>query len=199
VTRKRGTITVEDAIAQANRDPAFVERQRLAENRRAEQLARLRNEQSLLVRELVAAGIGIVDLWDLINQPVEYSGDAVVILMRHLRLPYSDDTRETIARALATKEAKAHWSAIAAEYVKEPDKGNAGPKVGLALALAATTSERTIDQLIRLAMDPANGLSRLPLLKALRKSKNPAAKEAIGKLKQDPQLAPNFDTWLRRR
>jgi hypothetical protein len=199
VTKRKGPFTVEEVIERANKDPAYVERRRQAEELRATRIAKLRAEQAILVRELRQSGVKLNDLWDLVNEPIAYSGEALAILARHLQLPYSEGTRETIARALAVKEASRYWPILAAEYAREPDRGNVGPKIGLALALGATTTEATIEGLISFAMDPSNGMSRYSLLKALRKSKSPAAKEAIEKLRHDPQLAPHFDSWLRRR
>jgi hypothetical protein len=199
VKKIKGPITVNELNRLLNDDPAYVVRLQESERRQAEKLAELRAEQAILVRELRACGVQLNDLWDLINEPIEYSGEPLAVLARHLQLPYSDATRETIARALTVKEASPYWSILAAEYAREPDRGNVGAKIGLGLALAAAATDETIDQLIGFAMDRSNGMSRYPLLRALRKSKRPAAKAAIEKLRQDPQLAPHFDSWLRRR
>jgi len=74
-----------------------------------------------------------------------------------------------------------------------------GPKNGLANALAATVSRTTIDELIALAKDPSHGGSRLLLLRGIRRSRTPQAKQAIDELASDPEFAEEIASWPKRR
>jgi len=178
---------------QANR-----ERNRLIEQRGA----RLREEEKPLLDELHKAGYPVSALWHLAYEKHKYL-DAIPILLKHLMLPYSDPIRDGIARRLAIPEARPAWPILVAEYRKAPigfeDGFRLRAKSGLAVALSATVTNETIEELIALAKDPANGSSRLLLLHGLLKSKTLAAKQALEELAFDPELAKELAIRLKGR
>src|SRR5882757_1807191 len=100
--QRRPTAAELDARLQA--DPEFVAKQKEREVALAERVARYRAEQVPIVAELLEAGIQIHYLSDLIMRTVPYP-TAIPILLKHLRIPYSDVTRETLARILAVPDA----------------------------------------------------------------------------------------------
>ena len=59
-------------------------------------------------------------------------------------------------------------------------------KDGIAAALSAIADDTVINSLIALVLAPANGPSRLLLLRALAKSRDPKARDAMLKLRGDP-------------
>jgi hypothetical protein len=89
---------------------------------------------------------------------------------------------------------------LVTEYLNAP-AGNesSGAKSGLATALAATATDEVMDDLIALAKDPSRGVSRVLLLKALRKSKSALAKSAIEELASDPDLRKEIASWRPKR
>ena len=168
---------------------------------RAERLVRTQAEQVPIVKELAEVGIEIGSLSDLIMRKTSYTA-AIPVLMKHLVQPYSDITRETIARSLAVPEPEVRkaWPILVQEYRKAPiGLGIVAPgdtkeyplhaKDGLAVALSATVTDETIEELIALAKDPSLGGGRVLLLAGIRKSRSPAAKHAIEELASDPALA----------
>jgi hypothetical protein len=121
-----------------------------------------------------------------------------------LLLPYSDKTREGIARSLAVPDARYAWPILVAEYRKAPmGKAEDGfprhAKDGLACALAVTATNDVIEELIALAKDRTQGDSRLLLLRGLRRSRNPLAKQALEDLASDPDLAKEIASWRKRK
>lgn len=180
------------------------------ERGRTRRAARLAIEEKPILMELRNAGFAINSVWDLVNTSHRYER-AIPILLKHLLDPYSDRTREGIARALAVpeQEVQSAWRTLVEEYRKAPEgRGSVAPddseefplraKDGLAVALSATVTDATIEELIALAKDPANGDSRLLLLRGIRKSKNPAAKKAIEELASDQALAKEIASWTKR-
>lgn len=176
---------------------------------RVERVARMRSEQAPLLAELKSVGLEIKSVSDLINASERYE-QAVPILLKHLMMPYSDVTRETIARSLARPEAAVQdaWPILVEEYRKAPmGWGIKGPgdtkefrlaaKDGLACALSVAVTEETLSELIALAKDSALGESRVLLLSALkqRRNKNPLVKQAIEELASDPELAKEIGSW----
>lgn len=198
---RRHPETAAEFAARLQADPEFVAKQKERDVALAERVAQHRAEQAPIVAELLEAGIDLLFLPDLIMRSAPYP-TAIPILLKHLLLPYSDVTRETLARILAVPDARSAWPILASEYRKTPmgeENGiRLGAKSGLAVALAATATEDVMDRLIDLAKDRSHGSSRLLLLKALRRSKSTVAKRAIEELASDPDLAKEIASWKRK-
>ncbi len=171
--------------------------------------ARLHDEEKPIVTELRAAGAKIASVWDLVNSRDGYPS-FVPILMKHLQLSYSDRTRSGIARALAVPATSEYWDFVVQLYAEARDgKGPVFPgeetefvlgfKEALACALSGSVTEETLPQLISLAEDPTNGESRVLLIGPLRHSKTAISVAAIEKLRQDPVLAKEINSWRRSR
>src|SRR4051812_9459209 len=98
--KRQPAVTAAELAAKLQADPEFVARQQEREIALAKHVARHREEQAPIVLELLEAGIQIRFLADLIMSSAPYP-TAIPILLKHLILPYSDITRETLARILA--------------------------------------------------------------------------------------------------
>jgi hypothetical protein len=172
--------------------------------------ARLAIEEKPLHEDLRKVGWNIESIWDLVNSSGPYP-EAIPVLLKHLMLPYSDRTRDGIARSLAVPEpaVKAAWPLLVNEYRKAPHgmgivahgevkPGRLGAKDGLACALKVACTDATLEELIGLLRDRSLGESRGLLLSALRKSKNPLAKKTIEELSSDPDFEKEIKTWRRK-
>jgi hypothetical protein len=183
-------------------DPEYIKRRQEQDRLTAERVAKYRAEQAPLVAELRQAGLDVLSVRDLVNTPSGYE-EAIPILLRHLQLPYSDVTRETIARTLAVPSARFAWPTLVDQFKKarmDEETGiTSGAKDALAVALAATATEAVVEELIALARDRSHGTSRILLLSALRKSKNALAKKALENLSSDPDLAIEIASWHKKR
>jgi hypothetical protein len=133
-------------------------------------------------------------------------------LLKHLVQPYSDRTREGIARALAVPETAVReaWPILVQEFRAAPtgrglvapgdtEEFMLGAKDGLACALSVAFTDGTLEELIALIKDPKNGESRLLLLSGLRKSKNPLAQRTLTELSDDPTFKAEISSWRSRR
>ena len=183
-------------------DPEFIARRREQERILEEIHARWRAEDEPILAELHEVGVDVKSTWDLINTSTRHE-EAIPILLKHLQLPHSDRIREGIARALAVPEARYAWPTLVAEFKKAPMGLENGKllcaKDGLAIALAATATDAVIEELIALAKDRSHGNYRLFLLSALRKSKNPLARQALDQLASDPDLADEIAKWKKKK
>lgn len=206
--KKRKPITAGELMVQLQSDPEFVARREAREREWSERSGRLQAEEEPILADLRGAGWDVGSVWDLVNFSGDYR-EAIPVLVKHLLLPYSDRTREGIARALAVPHARYAWPTLVAEYRKAPmgmgiiapgdtKEFRLGAKDALACALSATATEATMGELIRLAKDKAHGSSRLLLLRALRRSKSAAAKQALTELASDPDLSKEIASWKRR-
>lgn len=195
----RKPISAEEHKRAFQANPELVAQREAREKERSARIAQLREEEQPILKDLKTVGCEAKSVWDLVNTRDRYS-DAIPVLMKHLLLPYSDRIREGIARALAVPEAKEHWATLLSEYRraswgKGPDGLRLGAKDGLACALSAISSESVIGELIDLVKEQDHGPSRLLLLKALRKSKNPLAKRTLEEVSRDPDLAKEIASW----
>ncbi len=181
------------------------------ENERLDRVRRLSVELEPLLNELRAVGLNLSNVGELIMRREPYP-QAIPILLRHLTMPYSDAIIETIARSLAVREPEVRkaWPLLVARFRAAPTgrglkaKGDKreyelGAKDGLACTLAVAVTNETLEELIELLKDSSQGDSRILLLSALKKSKDPRAKAAIDLLANDPVLAKEIASWRKRR
>ena len=179
------------------------------QHERAERSARLRIEETPILVDLRKVGWNVESVWDLVNISAKYA-EAIPVLLKHLLLPYSDRTREGIARSLAVPEpeVKKAWPMLVEEYRNAPmgqgilapgdtKEYRLGAKDGLAVALSVIASDAVIEDLIDLAKDRTHGESRVLLLSGLKKSKSAIAKQALDELAADPDLKKEIASWRR--
>ena len=190
----KSQITAAELLAQLNADPAYVARKRQQD----EHFRRLREEydraQEPLIDELRTAQVPVKSVWDLVNQRNVYP-QSLPILLEHLRRPYPDAIRDGIARALAVPDARFAWPSLVAQYrVETGDR----TRSGLAVALSNIADDTVMEELIELAGDRNQGVSRVLLLDALRRSHLPQAREALTEFAADPLLVKEARRVLRR-
>ncbi len=200
--KKMGSMTAEELQKELESDPVWVKNKEERDKIHAERVARLHSEQRPIVLEIAKAGIHYETLGQMLNSPGPYK-NAIPILLLHLQnSDYSDPTRETLARCLAVSDAQSEWDILVDLYRREPFavKGSGGNvKHGLAVAVAATTTDHNIDVLAQLAADTSLGDSRILLLKRLKRSKSIVARQALSKLEHDPELAKAIASWKQNR
>lgn len=181
------------------------------EQKRIKRTEAIRLEQELLLADLRRIGWDVSGIWDMVSLSTPYP-EAVPVLLKHLVLPYSDVTRDGIARALAIPEpaVRQAWPVLIEEYRKAPmgrgittpndtEEFQLGVKDGLACALCAIVTDETLPEYIDLLKDKSHGEYRILLLSALRKSKNPLAKQAIEELADDPDLKKEIAAWKKKK
>jgi hypothetical protein len=182
-------------MADLEGDPGFIARRDERDRERQRKAIEWRQAEAPLVEELRAAGFKVDSAWDLVNTAVPYA-EALPILLAHVQRPYPDRVREGIARALAVPKAKVGWDLLTRLYKREGRETDT--KDGLAVAIAAASDDEVIDEVIALAQDTQHGPSRLLLLRALQRSKNPRARTALAELKTDPDLTREVRRLLKR-
>jgi hypothetical protein len=199
MTRRRKAMTLAEHDAQLKSEGRYDEMraaQRRAEDARQRHDSMWREAEAPLVEELRAAGLEVDSAWDLVNRREPYP-EALPVLVEHLHRPYPDRVREGIARALAVPgDAKFAWESLATLYERE-DQGT-DTKAGLAVALAAVADDDVVQELIALARDPANGESRVLLLRGLARSRDPRGEAALDEFAEDDLLGTEARRILRR-
>jgi len=194
--KPRKGITAGDFMRELERDPDFArkkaEREKELERREAES----RKEQAMLLRELAAVDVKVSTVWDLVNTADSYTA-ALPILLDHLKRPYSNGTREGIARALAVRATRPLGWRVLVEEFEKTEPSNTRVKDGIAVALAGASDDTVILELIELAKEKRHGDSRLLLLRGIKRSRRPEAKDAITELAADSALSKEIGSWKR--
>ena len=86
-------------MADLQRNPEFVARQKAREEEVSKRLEESRLEQGNLLADLKSVGVSAGSVWDLVNTREKYAA-AIPVLVRHLSRPYSRRVKEGIVRAL---------------------------------------------------------------------------------------------------
>jgi hypothetical protein len=175
---------------------AMAERHRSQEEARQSREAELRRAEAPLVRALAAVGLDVNSVWDLVNRTTRRYPEAVPVLLDHLKQPYPDEIRGGIARALTVSEARPHWDTLTRLYREEQGKH---AKEGLAVAISGIVTDDLIADVIALVRDRRHGESRVLLLDALRRSKDPRAQQTLMELGADPDLQKQIQVIFKRK
>jgi hypothetical protein len=177
--------------------------------KRQERVVRIRAEQALLLGELRSVGLHVESV-SYVSRESPRDEEAVPVLLRHLLLPYSSATKESIAHVLATPvpAVRKAWPVLVNAYRNaRTGMGIVAPgdtreceyleKDALAWVLAVTVTNKTLDELISLARDPRHGPSRVLLLAPLRRRrrKNPMIRQLLDELASDPDLCKEIASW----
>jgi hypothetical protein len=208
--KKTPPMTAQELMSKLQSDPEYIVRQAQREIEEAETSARFKKEEKPILDDLRVVGLDTESVWSLVNFSGTYP-EAIPVLLKHLVLPYSDSVREGIARSLAVREpaVRKAWPLLVEEYcnapmgigVKYPGETaeyKLGYKDGLACALSVAVTDETLPKLIELLKDKRHGGSRVLLLSAIRKSKNPLAIQAIEDLADEPDLKIEIASWKKK-
>jgi hypothetical protein len=188
---KKKPITTRELMRHLESDPAYQARVEALAHEEAE----LRKAEGPLLRDLAAAGIEVASVWYVANIRKPYTR-VLPILIDHIQRPYPIAIKEGIARALAVRESRFAWPLLLKLYdsALEPRMRDA-----LAQTLSGASHDGVIEDVIERATNPGNGASRLHLLPALKRSKDPRAFATIKTLVSDSDFTYEVTRYLRAR
>jgi hypothetical protein len=187
-------MTAEEHAAQLDADPGYLRRRAEQQRVLSERKAYLSEAAAPILSDLASVGILTDDVWKVRAEKKE-SAKAIPILLDHLQRSYPSEIRAGIAQRLAVRATrKIGWKILVDEY-RKTDINDDHVKQSIASALAGASDDSVIDDLIALAKDRSQGSSRILLLRGIRRSRRPEAKEAIEELANDPDLATEIKSW----
>lgn len=162
-------------------------------------IAQFKAEQEDMLRELSEVGVHVEMVNQLPNLSTAEYVQALPILMSHLRKEYSDGTIASLARSLATKEARRYWDELIAMYRRSADRPPKGPgnvPMALAAAVSATCPPDRLGDLVELIKDQTLP-NRVLLLRPLKERRGRDSKiaEIMEELRRDPALAKEINSW----
>jgi hypothetical protein len=196
MVKPRRGITAEEHAKQLQVDPEFMRRRAEQEKALAEREAQLRVVEAPLLKDLARVGFEVKSVWFLKNNRPEFR-KAIPVLLDHLKRPYPDIIRAGIAQRLAVRATRKMGWRILVEEFRKTGYDHAQVKDSLGSALSGAVDDSVIEELISLAKDSSLGSSRVMLLRGVRHSRRPEARQAIAELANDPELAKEIKSWQR--
>lgn len=202
MARKRsGPMTAAELHAELANDPEYQKMRREREAKKAEGVAKLRQEEASLVRELQDAGVHVIlnripgqeyegppqSISDLVNTNVSYP-NAIPILVKHMHCDYSVEIKEAIARSLSVPEARGLASTVLIEEFCTIDDPDSSYKWVLGMAIAETATPENVSSVVELVRDKRHGYARYWLPLALQWLPNPVAESLLQTLTDDPDV-----------
>jgi len=198
MTRSGRWMTAEENAKQLDVAPDYLRRRAEQEKVMSARKEFLREEMSPILTDLASVGIMTDDVWQVKTEKKE-NAKAIPILLDHLQRSYPSIIRAGIAQRLAVRATrKIGWKILVDEY-RETDIHDDHVKQSIASALAGASDDSVINELIALAKDRSQGNSRILLLRGIRRSRRPEARQAIEELANDPDLAKEIKSWRRSR
>lgn len=187
---RRRPKAADEFMEELHADPEWRAAQAERERRDAEQEEWYAEKEAPVVAALAEVGVEVQSVWDLVNRKDDHYADAVPVLVEHLQdESYPDRVREGIARSLSFRKAAPAWPAIVELYRSTTDSFDL--QQGLAVAMAGTVTDATVDELVAEAHREEHGESRLILLLGLKRLRTRKATEALEGLLDDPDLGEN--------
>lgn len=168
----RKTITSLEFLKQLENDEVFQQQRSEQEKISRQREQKILEAQAILLKELKSVDIDITSVWELVNTSDSYV-PAIPILLRHLRLVYSDAVKDGIARALTVKEARdfSAGSIILNELISCSEKDFPRAKWAMANALTVVASPADVDGIISLIKTNKNFIGRDELVKYLKRKR----------------------------
>ncbi|WP_107771074.1 hypothetical protein [Nocardioides sediminis] len=192
---KRKPKSADEFMKELEADPEHRAAQAEQESELAEQEERYAEAEAPLVRALADIEVEVKSVWDLVNTSDDYSV-AIPVLEEHLKDDsYPDRIREGIARSLSFRKAAPGWPTIVNLYRSTTESFDL--QQGLAVAMAGTVTDETVDELVAEARCEEHGESRVLLLLGLKRLRSAAAKEALESFVDDPDLGENATKQLK--
>jgi hypothetical protein len=191
-------MTAEEHAKQLEADPEYLRLRAEQEKVMAERKAYLTQAAAPILADLASVGIITDDVWKVRTEKKE-NAKAIPILLDHLQRAYPSIIRAGIAQSLAVRATrKIGWKVLVDEY-RKTDISDDHVKQSIAAALAGASDDSVMNELIALAKDKSQGDSRILMLRGIRRSRRPEARQAIEELANDPDLAKEIKSWRKSR
>jgi hypothetical protein len=187
-------VTADEHAKQLEADPEYLRHRAEQEKVMSERKAYLSQATSPILADLASVGIIVDDVWKVRTEKKE-NAKAIPILLDHLQRSYPSVIRAGIAQRLGVRATKKiGWKVLVDEY-RKTGLSDDHVKQSIAAALAGSSDDSVIHELIALAKDKSQGDSRILLLRGIRRSRRPEATQAIEELANDPDFAKEIQSW----
>jgi len=121
MSKNKGSIGAWDLMQKLKQDPKWVAQDKARQEKHKAFDDMLAANEAPILKDILAAGLEIDSVWDLVNTGYSYP-EAIPVLLKHLHKDYHHRIREGMIRALNTAEARGLASDVILEDLqKEKD------------------------------------------------------------------------------
>ena len=189
MTKRAGQITAGELMKQLESDPEYLARLAEHESWKQKNRARFQAITAPIIQDILAAGLRIESLDDLINTGYAYP-EAIPVLLKHLPRPYPPDVKDAIGRSLTVKEAKGFGRVVLDEFKRTDGLKESTLKFTLANTLWKIADASLVEEMIQEVDRQENGEDgRTRLIDALGRFSDPRILEGARRWVKDPSLA----------
>jgi PBS lyase HEAT-like repeat len=201
--RKKRTVTVEEFMAENNRDPEFLARVAEREKKRQDRIREIKMVSAPVVQDLRDAGYevdsieGLIDLYQRYRAPYN---DAVPLLISWLPRVTNTDVKEIITRVLCVPWAKEAAPTLIQEFrsASETSAGKTFLKWDIGNTLSVVADDNVFDDIVDLVLDKRHGRDREMLALALANMQDERAVDVLIQLLDDDDLVGHSIAALRK-
>lgn len=188
--RSKKPITADELLNELEKDPAYQQRLREADERAEHNRRTYRHAAEGVLRDLRGLGLDLEAVGELVTAyPDEYKTrhkEIIPILLRWLPLVDYDALKDDIVRTLTVPWARRLATRPLIERYKQADDPEGlGRKWVISNALEVLADDRVFDEIVELVRDESNGRGREMLTLALGKMKDPRAFDVLVGLLRD--------------
>ncbi len=176
-----------ELMAELQRDPEFVARQKQQEDDRRRNFERYRTVARDVLAELAAAGFDVESIGDLRRLGTPYP-KAVPVLIRWLPSVQDVAVKEDIVRTLSVPWAREAASLLLAEFEQAEDSTGTGIRWAIGNALEVLANDEIAEGMIRLATNREYGTARQMVVVGLGKLKDPRILDVLTELLGDEDV-----------
>jgi hypothetical protein len=177
-----------ELIAELQRDPQFVAREKKQEDDRRRNLERYRTAACDVLADLAAAGFKVEAIGDLRRLGTPYL-EAVPVLIRWLPRVQDAAVKEDIVRTLSVPWAGDAAPLLLAEFERAEDATGTALRWAAGNALEVLANDKIADGMIKLATDPRYGRAREMVVLGLGKLNDTRVTDVLLNLLGDDEVA----------
>jgi hypothetical protein len=176
-----------ELMAELQREPEFVARQKQQEDDRRRNIESYRAAARDVLADLAAAGFKVEAIGELRRVGTQYR-EAIPVLMRWLSRVQEAAVREDIVRTLSVPWASDAAPLLIAEFERTEDAAGTGLRWSIGNALEVLANDELTEPMIRLVTDQRYGKAREMVVLGLGKMKDPRVVDVLLNLLADEEV-----------
>lgn len=176
-----------ELMAELQRDPEFLARQKRQEDERGRNLESYQTAARDVVADLAAAGFEVEAIGDLRRLGTPYP-QAVPVLLRWLPCVHDPAVKEDIVRTLSVPWAEDAAPLLLFEFERAEDATGTGLRWAIGNALEVVANDEIADGMIKLATDRRYGKAREMVVVGLGKMKDARVADVLLELLADDEV-----------
>jgi len=147
----------------------------------------MKNNENVILEELLKVGISINSIYDLVNTNKPYP-EAIPVLLNFVNKEFDDKTKEAIIRALSVKDAIGKTGSVLTGEYNKIHKDKSLLRWAIGNTMYTTIARSDVQDILSIVNDKSNGISRQMFVSALGKFQSAEAESVLVDLLLDDEV-----------